>query len=120
MLLTKEQILTKELVQENFDCTPYGLEGEVIIQELTVDDRDTLELSVVQGDKINLKNLRAKTLALSCVDGEGNKIFSLEDAQAIGKISGRMMVEMYRVAKRLSGLGEDEVKALVKKSEPNA
>lgn len=120
MLLTREQILENKLVREKFDCTPYHLDGEILIQELTVDDRDVLELSVIyEDDKINLENLRAKTLALSCIDEDGNKIFSFEDAHALGKTSGRLMVEMYRVAKRLSGLGEDEVEALVKKSEPN-
>jgi len=117
-VLTKADFFSLRLKQEEFDCTRYGLPGVIVIRELSVDERDQLELSVIVNGEVSLENLRAKTLALSCVDENGNKVFAFEDAKRLGQMSGRMMVDMYRVAKRLSALGEDEVKALVKKSGP--
>lgn len=117
MLLTKEQILKKKLDQEAVDCTKYGLNGSVIVQEMTSDDRDALELSVITGETVNTDHLRAKVVALSCVDAEGNKLFTMEDVEALGKVSGKLMVCLHSVAKRLSGLGVEEVEALSKNLE---
>ena len=119
-LLTKEQFFSKELQQENFDCTPLGINGHIIIQEMSGNDRDRLEVLILSEDdtgnrKLNFENMRAKTLALSCINEDGSKFFTIDEVHAIGKTSGKMIVEMYKVAKRLSGLGDDETADEVKK-----
>lgn len=117
MLLTREQIMDMELKQEIVEVLEWG--GSVTIRELTGEDRDALEAATIIDDKVNLENLRSKVLAMSLIDADGNHMFTIDEASALAKKSGKIVVRLYAIAKRLSGLGEDELTNLVKKSEPN-
>jgi hypothetical protein len=61
---------------------------------------------------MNLRNIRAKLVALTVVDEDGNRIFSDEDAEALGKKSAAALDRIFAVAQRLSGLRPEDVEEL--------
>jgi hypothetical protein len=87
--------------------------GFVYVKAMTGEERDALEASVVTGPgERNLDNLRAKVVALSLVDAEGVRLFTLDDVEALGKKSASALDKVFSVAQRLSGLSRDDVKDL--------
>lgn len=114
-LLTKEQILSaQDLPTEIVSVPEWG--GEVIVRGLTGIERDALEAEVVEvkGKKVTpkLDNLRAKLVAMSIVDEEGKRFFSDKEAAALGRKSASALERVFKVAQRLSGLTDEDVKEL--------
>ncbi len=83
---------------------------------LTGAERDAFEQSIVEtrgkNTRMNLRNIRAKLVALTVVDEDGNRIFSDEDAEALGKKSAAALDRIFAVAQRLSGLRPEDVEEL--------
>jgi hypothetical protein len=101
--------------------------GTVRVRALSGTERDAYEAGIVQlrgdGSKVvNLKNLRGRLVSLSCVDEDGARIFTDEDAIALGDKSAAALERVFDVARRLSGLSEDDVKELAEgfESAPSA
>lgn len=114
-LLTREQILGKELAFEEVYIPEW--DGTIRIRELTGDDRDEIEQTVFKDpDKPNTASMRAKALSLCIVDENGKRLFTEEDVTELGKQSGKVIVKLYGVASKLSGLGEDEKEKMEKNS----
>jgi hypothetical protein len=92
--------------------------GAVTVRGLTGDERDDFEATCVRGrgrkTEVNLRNFRAKLVARACVTDDGNRLFSDEDALALGKKSGAAINRVYEVAARLSGLTEEDMEELAK------
>ena len=115
-LLTKEAILAAEDRQTEDVAVPeWG--GTVRVRSLSGAERDAYEAHIVQvrGDgskRVNLKNLRGKLVSLSVVDEDGGRLFSDEDADALGDKSAAALERVFDVARRLSGLSEDDVTEL--------
>ncbi len=119
-LLSKADILSADdLVTERVAVPEWG--GEVIVAVMSAADRDLLELSVPDSGtkKERFANLRARTVALTAVDEQGQRLFTMEDVEALGKKSCRALRRLYNVASRLNGLGAEEVEELIKKSDPS-
>ena len=116
MLLSREQIIgAADRKTEDVDVPEWG--GTVRVRALSGVERDAYEAGIVQlrgdGSKVvNLKNLRGRLVSLSCVDEEGNRIFTDEDAIALGDKSASALERVFDVARRLSGLSEDDVEEL--------
>ena len=74
----------------------------ICVRALTGAERDAFETSIVEqrgkSTKMNLKNIRAKLVALTVVDEEGNRIFSDSDASALGKKSAAALERVFEVA----------------------
>jgi len=118
--LTKEAILAADDVQlEDVEVPEWG--GAVRVKSLMGNERDALEASMIVGKgknaNVNLANLRAKLVARSIVDGDGNRIFEDSDIAALGKKSAAALNRVYEVAQRLSGITQDDVDELTKNSE---
>ena len=118
--LTKENILTaNDIKREEVQVPEWG--GVVLVQGLSGRDRDQLEASMIQGKgkdtKVSLDNLRAKVVARSIVDENGNRIFSDADIPALAKKSALALNRVYEVAQRLSGISQEDVDELTKNSE---
>lgn len=116
-ILTRDAILqAQDLPRELVEVPQWG--GSVYVRALTGAERDTFETSIVEqrgkSTKMNLKNIRAKLVALSVVDEEGNRIFSDADASALGKKSAAALDKVFEVAQRLSGLRPEDVEELSK------
>lgn len=95
--------------------------GVVLVQGMTGAQRDEFEEACLQGKgqnrQVNLRNLRAKLVVRSVVDGAGNRIFSDDDAAKLGNKSAAALSRVFEVAQRLSGITKEDVEELAKNSE---
>lgn len=114
-ILTRDAILqAQDLPTERVFVEEWG--GEVIVRGLTGAERDRFEQSIVEtrgkNTRVNLHNIRAKLVALCCVDEDGNRIFRDEDAELLGRKSAVALNKVFEVAQRLSGLRPEDVEEL--------
>ena len=95
--------------------------GSVYVKGLTARERDEYETAIVQnrGKNIeyNRRNIRARLVALTVVDGEGNRLFGDTDIKALGEKSAAAIDRLFGVAQRLSGLTAEDEEDLAKNSE---
>jgi hypothetical protein len=120
-LLTREQILkTKDRTHKDVKCPEWG--GTVRVQSLTGSERDAFEESILgQRNKDGTRevvamNLRAKLVALSVVDKDGNQLFSKDDVLALGEKNAKPLDRLFSEAQKLSGITKDDVEEMVKNS----
>lgn len=118
--LTRDAILAaQDLPSADVEVPEWG--GTVRVRALTGTERDAFEASIVdasaKGAKVNTRNMRAKLVAASVVDEQGNRIFSDTDIVALGRKSAAALNRVFEVAQRLSGLSETDVEELGKASE---
>ncbi len=118
MALSKEQILAaQDLPREEVAVPEWG--GTVFVRMLTAAERDAWEVSNIrleEGGKAtpNLDNRSARLVALCAVDEEGNRLFSLEEAEQLGAKAARAVARLYAAAERLNGLRPGQVEDLAK------
>ncbi len=88
----------------------------VRVRALTGAERDAFEQSVVEtrgkSTRMNLRNIRAKLVALTVVDEDGKRVFTDEDAELLGRKSAAALNRVFEVAQRLSGLRPEDVEEL--------
>lgn len=119
-LLTRDAILqAQDLPTEQVHVPEWG--GDVLVRALTGAERDRFEQSIVEqrgkNTRMNLQNIRAKLVALTVVDEQGNRIFKDEDVKWLGNKSAAALDRIFEVAQRLSGLRDEDVEELAKNSE---
>lgn len=119
-ILTREQILSADdITKEVVEVPAWG--GEVIVKSLTGKERDQFEASMVTGKgknvQANLVNARAKLVALSLVNEDGKRLFNQGDIEALGAKSADALNKVFEVARRLSGLSEEDIKELTENLE---
>lgn len=92
------------------------LGGEVIVRGMTGAERDAFEVAMVEGRgknrQVNLKNIRARLVAYSCIDQDGARIFSDADIPALGAVRADVLNRIYTKAQRLSGITDEDVDEL--------
>jgi hypothetical protein len=119
-LLTRDAILQAQDLPKELVSVPEW-NGEVYVRALTGSERDAFEQSIVEqkgkSSKMNLRNLRAKLVALTVVDEVGERMFSDRDAELLGQKSAVALNRIFEVAQRLSGLSQEDVGELTKNSE---
>lgn len=120
-LLTKEQILgADDLPYEDVPVPEWG--GTVRVRTLSGMERDAFEGAITEqrGRNVRIKpeNVRARLVALSVVDEEGQPLFRLSDIKQLGAKSARALDRVWDVARRLSGISNEDVEELAKNS-PN-
>ncbi len=113
-LLTRDAILkANDLKFEDVDVPEWG--GVVRVQALTGDDRDEYEMFLFSSDGssggVTKRGIRAYLLALSIVDEKGNRLFSREDVEKLGRKSYKALNRAFSVAQKLSGLLPDSIDA---------
>lgn len=114
-LLTREQILgVADLGFEDLDVPEWG--GSVRVGMLMGAERDAFEQEIVtrQGKKVhvNLVNIRARLVALTVIDAEGQRLFSEADVKALGRKSALALNRVFEVAQRINGLTEADMEEL--------
>ena len=116
-ILTKEQILqADDLKIETVPVPEWG--GEVIVRTMTGTDRDIWDnLLYKEGIENYLDNNRARLCACTIIDANENLLFSEDDIIELGKKSSLALNRVFDVAKRLNGLGSEEVEDLAKNLE---
>jgi len=91
----------------------------VYVKSLTGKERDSFEDSMYtgrSGEKVNLKNLRARLVVLTMCNENGKRIFSDEDADWVGDKNAAALNRIFVKAQELSGLRQEDVERLVKNS----
>jgi hypothetical protein len=116
-LLTKEQILAvPDIKTEPVFVDEWG--DSVLIKMLTAEQRDEYNEATFKtdGDKVvvDRRNNRAKLVALSLVDEDGNSQFTLDEAVALGKKNSDAIDRIYRAALKLNGMDAKSVEELEK------
>jgi hypothetical protein len=90
--------------------------GSVLVRGLTGKQRDIFESTLLErrGRRMipNTANIRAKLVAWSVVDDEGNRVFTDAEAEELGEKSAAAVDRIYTVASRLSGLSDEDVEEL--------
>jgi hypothetical protein len=121
MYLDKKAILSaQDLKYEDVEVPEWG--GTVRVKELSAGERDQFEALTTkitfrnnkQEFEPTLENIRAKLVALSVVDENGNNLFTTADVKELAKKSASAMNRICEVASRLSGLGDEQTQAALK------
>lgn len=95
--------------------------GDVIVRGLTAAGRDAFEASIQKREKdkrgkervkTDLTNFRAKLVVLCLVDEAGNRLLSNDDAVALGNKSAAAVNQVFDVARRLSGMSQEDVEEM--------
>lgn len=115
MLLSKDDILKAEdLEREEVEVPEWH--GSVLVRALTGTERDAYEASMVsqRGKDVvrNMANIRAKLVARCCITEDGERMFTDQDANALGRKSAAALDRVFEVAARLSRLNEDDIEEL--------
>jgi hypothetical protein len=115
-LLTRAQILAVEDLGSQVVPVPeWG--GSVLVRGLTGRERDLFEASIVRmrggGVSASLENVRARLVSMTVIDEDGCRLFDDRDVRALGEKSGAVLDRLFDVARRLSGMTEDDVNAIV-------
>ena len=116
-MLTRDEILKKVDTQIKIVKVPeWG--GDVRVRGMTGEERDAFEggiAKVVNGKSIvDTKNIRARLLVNCIVDEKGERIFSMEDIEALGKKSASALQRVFEVAGDLCGLTAGEIDKIEK------
>lgn len=119
MALTREQILTApDIKTETVKVPEWG--GEICVRSMTAADRDEYEQSLIASrgpdENANMRNVRARLLVTSVVDGTGKRLFTEADVEALGAKGAKAVNRVYKVAARLNALTEADVEELAKNS----
>lgn len=113
-LLTRGQIhAADDRAYEDVPVPEWG--GEVRIRALSGTERDAYQNSLVSigsGGKVqrlSLQDAMAKLLVRSIVDEDGERIYADKDTAELGAKNAQVLERLRDVAKRLSGLGKEEL-----------
>ena len=113
--LSRDAILNVvDLDYEDVQVPEWG--GTVRVRGLTGSERDKYEASVMQrkGKRYELvmADARAKLVALTVVDEEGNRLFSDSDVKALGQKNAAPLNRIFSTSQRLSGLSNEDIEEL--------
>jgi hypothetical protein len=117
MALSRDAILAASDIQtKEVDVPEWG--GSVFIKGMTGAERDNFEAANQDGSGgQKLTNLRARFLVRCIVNENGTKIFSDQDAAALGKKSSAAINRLWEAASELNGTGAEEQEAMEGNSE---
>jgi len=116
-LLTRQDILAvDDLPKEQVHVKAWG--GDVIVRGMTGQERDLWEESIQkrkrEDETFSLENIRAELLSMVLIDADGKNLFTRKDIDVIGKKSADPLTLLFDVARRLSGVNEEDVDELAK------
>jgi len=117
MVLSKEQILqADDLKQEAVNTPEWG--GEVLLRELRGRERDAFEEGSMDKQRnVSMANIRARLVAMSAIDDQGERLFTNKEAAQLGDKSATALNRLFEACCRLSGITSADVDKLEKNSE---
>lgn len=103
--LNRQQLLKPRIHVEWVPLPAWG-EGEgVYVRKLSGKARDLFEASQMNDNEAaRLKNFRARFVALTAADADGNLLFSEEDAEALGEQDAETLIAIFNAARKLNRL----------------
>jgi hypothetical protein len=120
-LIGREEILALAGKLQREEVHVPEWDAHVLVTELTAAERDEFEASVVKrrgrGEfDVVMRGLRAKLVALTVIDENGNRIFNEADQEALCRVGSHAIDRIFSVAQRLSGLTKEDLDELAGKS----
>ena len=113
-MLNRQDILKcSNLKKEKITIPEWG--GDIFVSEMSGETRDVWEVALLKSHDNNKKNRKALLIVSTVVDEKGKRLFSDDDIEAVGKLSGIVLEKVCTLAIELNGLS---VKSL-EKSEGN-
>jgi len=109
MALKREEILqAQDQRREEVKVPEWG--GSVFIASMSGKARDAWEQSLI-GDKgkVNTENVRARLVAYTAVDEQGNRLFTDQDIERLGSKSSAALERLCKVAQRLNRITEQDL-----------
>lgn len=88
-------------------------DGEFRLMEMTLAERDAFEMSISQQSGIGLDNFRARMIAATAVDADGQRLFGPDDVAALAALPSSL-APVGDAAIRLCGFSTQDVDDLVK------
>ena len=115
-LLNKAAILgVEDLKHEDVPVPAWG--GAIRLRTMTGAERDEFRAAAAAGEGgVPMGKFSAILLAATAVDESGARMFTLEDAEALGEKSAEALDTVAAVAMRLNGLGGGAVSDAAKNS----
>lgn len=122
MVLNKSDILQASDIKTELVPVPeWG--GDVYVKGMTGAERDKFEASIVTmkgtNQTVNMANVRAKLASMTICDETGKRLFSDLETSELAKKSASALQRVFKVAQKLSGIGEDDVKELAGELQEN-
>lgn len=100
---------------EVVDVPEWG--GKVRIRSMSGEERDAFEASIAgEGKVMNTQNIRAKLAMLTIVNSKGERIFTKEQIESLGKKSAAGLNRVYEKSAKLSAITKADVEELAKNS----
>lgn len=123
--LTAEEIIqSDDLPTQEVPCPEWG--GTVLVRGLDGDGRDDFDAHLqkltpnsetVEVDgrrtKMNLHGARAKLVSMTCINEDGELIFTPQQVRQLGKKSAKALDRVYSVAQALSGISDEDVEEML-------
>jgi hypothetical protein len=114
-LLTKSAILeAADLPHEDVSVPLWG--GTVRVRTMTGQERDQFRAAIASDEGVPLGRFSAALLAATCIDEDGERLFTMEDMEQLQAKSATSLDAPAAVAMRLNGLGGNSVEDAVKNS----
>lgn len=105
-LLDREAILgAKDTHQEVVHVEEWG--GHVCIRAMSGAERDDFRAAIEGKDASLVGKFEAPLLALTLVDEEGKRLFSIDDVEALRAKSARVLDKLTQIAMRVNGMTEE-------------
>jgi len=116
-ILTKADILgAEDFATETHEVKEWG--GSVMLRTLSGKERDEFEARISKASKdgksIDIRGLKALLLSLALIDGDGNLLFESAEADQLNLKSSKPINDLFEIAQRMNGIGQDAVDELVK------
>lgn len=119
--LSKDDILEADDTEdlEEVEVPEWG--GSVFVGEMTAAERDRLEDDTYSIDEkgqmagLSMVGYRARVLALTLRDEDGEALFDYEDWRQIADKAARPVDKVFEVAAEKNGLSEEDIENTVKK-----
>jgi hypothetical protein len=107
MTLSRQAILdAPDAVIEKVSVPEWG--DDIYVRAMSGIERDEFEASVRRNGVMVYTNYRAKLLTRVLVNENGTRIFTDQDARALGKKNAKIINRLFEKAAELSGMSDEE------------
>lgn len=111
MAVTRDQLKARRGLRQRVPVDVPEL-GTVYVAKFSAKDRDRFEQMVTGGKvggSVNLENVRARFVALVCVNEDGTRMFDDSDAEWIGELDTDIVQAIVDAGFKLNGIGANVV-----------
>ncbi len=123
-LLDRSAILGADDLGSEIVQVPEWNNGHVRVRGLTAAERDAYEQSLMEATRTGkrtkitpkLQNAKARMAVLCIVDADGKRMFTDEDAAALGEKSASALNRIVEAIQKLSGMSDEDLEELEKNS----